>query len=131
MYQPMTDLMRQCQDAITECMEAMLVELKRDHSLVSRVVMAWQFALSHPLAQNLDLEDINVRNAQFKNFDTIVRMRLKPVWHKVGAKTKIHVSALTELRNLHTSVHRANTDGRCLSGSRTRPLDRSCFLDAH
>ena len=34
MYQPMTDLMRQCQDAITECMEAMLVELKRDHSLV-------------------------------------------------------------------------------------------------
>lgn len=34
MYQPMTDLMRRCQDAITECMEAMLVELKRDHSLV-------------------------------------------------------------------------------------------------
>ncbi|ODN80790.1 hypothetical protein L202_02941 [Cryptococcus amylolentus CBS 6039] len=84
MYIPMTDLMRQCQDAITECMEAMLVELKRDHSL------------------NLDLEDINVRNAQFKNFDTIVRMKLKPVWHKVGAKTKIHVAALAELRNLHT-----------------------------
>jgi hypothetical protein len=55
--------------------------------------------------QNLDLEDINVRNAQFKSFDTIVRMRLKPVWHKVGAKTRIHVAALTELRNLHTSVH--------------------------
>jgi len=52
--------------------------------------------------QNLDLEDINVRNAQFKSFDTIVRMRLKPVWHKVGAKTRIHVAALTELRNLHT-----------------------------
>lgn len=34
MYQPMTELMRQCQDAIGECMEAMLVELKRDHSLV-------------------------------------------------------------------------------------------------
>lgn len=34
MYQPMSDAMRQCQDAITECMEAMLVELKRDHSLV-------------------------------------------------------------------------------------------------
>jgi hypothetical protein len=55
--------------------------------------------------QNLDLEDINVRNAQFKSFDTIVRMRLKPVWHKVGAKTRIHVAALTELRNLHTYVH--------------------------
>lgn len=54
------------------------------------------------MVQNLDLEDINVRNAQFKSFDTIVRMRLKPVWHKVGAKTKIHVAALTELRNLHT-----------------------------
>ncbi|TYJ54668.1 hypothetical protein B9479_004702 [Cryptococcus floricola] len=84
MYIPMTDLMRQCQDAVTECMEAMLVELKRDHSL------------------NLDLEDINVRSAQFKSFDTIVRMKLKPVWHKVGAKTKIHVAALAELRNLHT-----------------------------
>ena len=35
LYQPMTDAMRQCQDAVTECMEAMLVELKRDHSLVS------------------------------------------------------------------------------------------------
>lgn len=34
MYQPMTELMRHCQDSITECMEAMLVELKRDHSLV-------------------------------------------------------------------------------------------------
>lgn len=55
-------------------------------------------------SQNLDLEDINVRNAQFKSFDTIVRMRLKPVWHKVGAKTRIHVAALTELRNLHTLV---------------------------
>lgn len=38
MYQPMTDLMRRCQDAITECMEAMLVELKRDHSLVCRML---------------------------------------------------------------------------------------------
>ncbi|BEJ11286.1 hypothetical protein CspHIS471_0107080 [Cutaneotrichosporon sp. HIS471] len=84
MYQPMTDHMRECQDAITECMEAMLVELKRDHSL------------------NLDLEDLTVRNAQFKNFDTIVFMRLRPVWHKVGMKTKIHVQALTELRDLQT-----------------------------
>ncbi|KLT38478.1 hypothetical protein CC85DRAFT_281064 [Cutaneotrichosporon oleaginosum] len=84
MYQPMTDHMRECQDAITECMEAMLVELKRDHSL------------------NLDLEDLTVRNAQFKNFDTIVFMRLRPVWHKVGMKTKIHVQALAELRDLQT-----------------------------
>ena len=33
----MTELMRQCQDSITECMEAMLVEVKRDHSLVRAV----------------------------------------------------------------------------------------------
>lgn len=52
--------------------------------------------------QNLDLEDLNVRNAQFKSFDTIVRMRLKPVWNKVGTKTRIHVASLTELRNLQT-----------------------------
>ena len=42
MYQPMTDAMRQCQEAITECMEAMLVELKRDHSLVSYPVTCAQ-----------------------------------------------------------------------------------------
>lgn len=52
--------------------------------------------------QNLDLEDLTVRNAQFKNFDTIVFMRLRPVWHKVGMKTKIHVQALSELRDLQT-----------------------------
>lgn len=43
-----------------------------------------------------------MRNAQFKNFDTIVYMRLRPVWHKVGMKTKIHVQALAELRDLQT-----------------------------
>lgn len=96
MYQPMTDLMRRCQDAIAECMEAMLVELKRDHSLVG----SYFRCSSNP--QNLDLEDLTVRNAQFKNFDTIVFMRLRPVWHKVGMKTKIHVQALSELRDLQT-----------------------------
>lgn len=97
MYQPMTELMRRCQDAITECMEAMLVELKRDHSLVSL-----GGAVAEADEQNLDLEDLTVRNAQFKNFDTIVYMRLRPVWHKVGMKTKIHVQALAELRDLQT-----------------------------
>lgn len=29
-------------------------------------------------------------------------MRLRPVWHKVGVKTKIHVQALAELRDLQT-----------------------------
>lgn len=43
-----------------------------------------------------------MRNAQFKNFDTIVFMRLRPVWHKVGMKTKIHVQSLAELRDLQT-----------------------------
>ena len=37
LYQPMTEAMRACQDAVTGCMEAMLVELKRDHSLVSQL----------------------------------------------------------------------------------------------
>ena len=82
-------------------MEAMLVELKRDHSLVSENRLRSR-NVQLTRVQNLDLEDLNVRNAQFKNFDTLVRQRLKPVWHKVGAKTKIHVGSLTELRNLHT-----------------------------
>jgi hypothetical protein len=39
LYQPMTEAMRQCQDAVTGCMEAMLVELKRDHSLVRPLLL--------------------------------------------------------------------------------------------
>jgi len=66
--------------------------------------MSTQPAMRLRSQQNLDLEDLNVRNAQFKSFDTMVRMKLKPVWHRVGAKTRIHVAALTELRNLHTLV---------------------------
>ena len=67
-------------------------------------LMSTQPAMRLRSQQNLDLEDLNVRNAQFKSFDTMVRMKLKPVWHRVGAKTRIHVAALTELRNLHTLV---------------------------
>ena len=77
--------------------------------------------------QNLDLEDLNVRNAQFKSFDTMVRMKLKPVWHRVGAKTRIHVAALTELRNLHTLANSHLITSKQLTGSWLLEYDSATF----
>lgn len=47
---------------------------------------------------------MTVENALFKNFDSLVRRQLDPVWHKVGPKTKGLVSDLTTLRKLQACV---------------------------
>jgi len=48
----------------------------------------------------LDLDDFNIENTYFKNFDRIVRARLDSVWHKVSPKTKQLVRDLDTLRKL-------------------------------
>lgn len=55
----------------------------------------------HPPYQ-VDLEDLTIDNALFRNFDKIVRAQLNPIWHRVGPKTKRLVSDLTTLRKLLT-----------------------------
>ncbi|GAA6009774.1 hypothetical protein JCM10207_004189 [Rhodosporidiobolus poonsookiae] len=81
LYQPLTHDMLDIQNAILECMEATLSEIKRSNHY-------------------LEVEDLTVENALFSSFDRLVRTQLDPVWHKVGPKTRGLVFDLTTLRKL-------------------------------
>ena len=81
---PMSDSMRDIQNAIMECVEVSIGELKKANT-------------------GLDMEDWNLDSALHKQFDMIVRRQLDPVWHRVSWKTKQIVNDLTVLRGmLHT-----------------------------
>lgn len=82
---PMTDAMRDIQNAIMECVEVSIGELKKGNS-------------------GLEMEDWNIDSALHKNFDAIVRRQLDPVWHRVSWRTKQIVSDLTVLRGLLHSL---------------------------
>jgi len=81
---PMSESMRDIQNAIMECVEVSIGELKKSNS-------------------GLEMEDWNVDSALHKQFDMVVRRQLDPVWHRVSWKTKQIVNDLTVLRGmLHT-----------------------------
>lgn len=81
---PMSDSMRDIQNAIMECVEVSISELKKSNS-------------------GLEMEDWNIDSALHKQFDMVVRRQLDPVWHRVTWKTKQIVNDLTVLRGmLHT-----------------------------
>ncbi|TAQ88950.1 hypothetical protein B7494_g2741 [Chlorociboria aeruginascens] len=80
----MSESMRDIQNAIMECVEVSIGELKKGNS-------------------GLEMEDWNVDSALHKQFDMVVRRQLDPVWHRVSWKTKQIVNDLTVLRGmLHT-----------------------------
>ena len=81
---PMSDSMRDIQNAIMECVEVSIGELKKANS-------------------GLEMEDWNLDSALHKQFDLVVRRQLDPVWHRVSWKTKQIVNDLSVLRGmLHT-----------------------------
>lgn len=82
---PMTDAMRDIQNAIMECVEASIKELKKANT-------------------GLEMEDWNMDSALHKSFDVIVRRQLDPVWHRVSWKTKQIVNDLTVLRGILHSL---------------------------
>jgi DNA excision repair protein ERCC-4 len=82
---PMTDAMRDIQNAIMECVEVSIHELKKGNS-------------------GLEMDDWNLESALVKNFDAIVRRQLEPNWHRVSWKTRQIVNDLTVLRGLLSSV---------------------------
>ncbi|KAL1843923.1 hypothetical protein VTJ49DRAFT_6866 [Mycothermus thermophilus] len=82
---PMTESMRTIQNAVMECVEVSIQELKK----------------SNP---GLDMEDWNLDSALLKNFDLIVRRQLDPNWHRISWKTKQIVSDLTVLRGMLHSM---------------------------
>ncbi|OAA62497.1 DNA repair nuclease, XPF-type/Helicase [Niveomyces insectorum RCEF 264] len=82
---PMTDSMRDIQNAILECVEVSIQELKK----------------SNP---GLEMDDWNLDSALLKNFDVMVRRQLDPNWHRVSWKTKQIVGDLTVLRGMLQSI---------------------------
>ncbi|KAG9242319.1 hypothetical protein BJ878DRAFT_426159 [Calycina marina] len=78
---PMSDAMRNIQQAIMECVEVSIGELKKGNT-------------------GLEMGDWNVDSALHKQFDRVVRRQLDPNWHRVSWKTKQIVSDLTVLREM-------------------------------
>jgi DNA excision repair protein ERCC-4 len=76
---PMSDKMKDIQNAVLECVEISISELKKSNS-------------------GLDLEDWTVDSALHKNFDVAIRRQLDPMWHRVSFRTRQIVSDLTVLR---------------------------------
>ncbi|OAQ86428.1 DNA repair protein RAD1 [Purpureocillium lilacinum] len=82
---PMTDSMKDIQNAIMECVEVSIHELKKGNS-------------------GLEMDDWNLDSALLKNFDTMVRRQLDPNWHRVSWKTRQIVNDLTVLRGLLNNI---------------------------
>ncbi|KAI1006371.1 DNA repair protein [Podosphaera aphanis] len=78
---PMSESMRDIQNAILECVEVNLGELRQGNS-------------------GLDLDNLNVESALLKQFDIVVRRQLEPVWHRISWKTRQIVSDLSVLRGM-------------------------------
>ncbi|KIM21371.1 hypothetical protein M408DRAFT_80635 [Serendipita vermifera MAFF 305830] len=78
---PMTAYMKEIHGAIIQCIEATLSDLKRSNT-------------------ELNLDDLNVQSAYFRNFDLMARRQLNSVWHRVGFRTKQLVGDLATLRRL-------------------------------
>ena len=78
----MTDKMKEIQNAVLECVEVNIRELKRSNT-------------------GLDVgDDWTVDSALHKNFDVAIRRQLDPVWHRVSFRTRQIASDLTVLRSI-------------------------------
>lgn len=78
---PMSDAMTKIQQAVLECVEVCISELRKANS-------------------GLDLEDWSVDSALHQNFDSKVRRQLDPVWHRVSFRTRQIARDLTTLREI-------------------------------
>lgn len=89
---PMTESMREIQQAILECVEVSISELRK-------------------AGTGLELDDWTLDSALHKNFDVIIRRQLQPVWHRVSFRTRQIVNDLSVLRSIlqyvQSSVQRA------------------------
>ena len=82
---PMTTAMTEIQNAVMECVEASIADLKK----------------SNPGA---DVEDWTFDSALHRSFDTIIRRQLDPVWHRTSFRTKQIVRDLSLLRTILHSL---------------------------
>lgn len=78
---PMTDAMRDIQNAVMECVEVSIMELKKGNT-------------------GLEMDDWNLDSALHRNFDSIIRRQLDPVWHRTTYRTRQIVRDLSILRTI-------------------------------
>ncbi|EAW08852.1 ssDNA endodeoxyribonuclease RAD1 [Aspergillus clavatus NRRL 1] len=76
---PMTDKMREIQNAVLECVEISIAELKKANT-------------------GIDMADWTLDSALHRSFDIAIRRQLDPMWHLVGFRTRQIVSDLSDLR---------------------------------
>ncbi|KAJ5325850.1 uncharacterized protein N7506_008952 [Penicillium brevicompactum] len=78
---PMSDKMREVQNAVLECVEISITELRKSNT-------------------GLDMEEWTLDSALHKNFEMIIRRQLDPIWHRVSFRTKQIVNDLGDLRSI-------------------------------
>lgn len=76
---PMTDKMREIQNAVLECVEISISELKKANT-------------------GIDVEDWTLDSALHRSFDIAIRRQLDHIWHRVSFRTRQIVNDLTDLR---------------------------------
>ena len=84
---PMSDKMREIQNAVLECVETSIGELKKANT-------------------GLDMADWTLDSALHRSFDIAIRRQLDPIWHRVSFRTRQIVSDLTDLRQILQYVFR-------------------------
>ncbi|KAL8903854.1 MAG: hypothetical protein Q9207_003652 [Kuettlingeria erythrocarpa] len=78
---PMTDGMKDIQNAVLECVEVSIGELRKADT-------------------GLELDDWTLDSALHRSFDVIIRRQLDPIWHRVSFRTRQIVNDLTVLRTI-------------------------------
>lgn len=82
----MSDKMRDIQNAVLECVEICIGELKKANT-------------------GLDIADWTLDSALHRSFDIAIRRQLDPMWHRVSFRTRQIVSDLSDLRSILQYVH--------------------------
>ncbi|KAK6351668.1 hypothetical protein TWF718_004821 [Orbilia javanica] len=77
----MTPAMQSIQNAVLQCIEISISELRKANL-------------------GLDIEDWSVDSALHRSFDILIRRQLDPVWHRVSPRTRQIASDLTTLRTI-------------------------------
>jgi DNA excision repair protein ERCC-4 len=77
----MTDAMRDIQNAVLECVDVSIGDLRK----------------ANP---GLEMDEWNLDSALHRNFDAIIRRQLDPIWHRTSFRTRQIVRDLTTLRTI-------------------------------
>ena len=78
---PMSAKMKEIQNAVLECVEISVNELRKSNT-------------------GLDMEEWTLDSALHRNFDVSIRRQLDPIWHRVSYRTRQIVSYLSDLRGI-------------------------------